>query len=88
MIFEDDSGLVNFLIKEIHRINPKVPKEISLTANLQDLGLDSLDLIEWVATIEQKLQIKIPDKDIEKFISVENTAAYLKERMESLICAK
>ncbi len=71
-----------FLISKIRKINPRVPKEFSLTANFKtDLGLDSLDLIEWVAVIEQKYQLEIPDKDFEQFISIQHTITYLTEHI-------
>jgi acyl carrier protein len=35
-----------------------------------DLNVDSLDLLECIAAIEDEFKIKIPDEEIEKLLSV------------------
>lgn len=47
----------------------------------QELGLDSLDLVEFVARIEQHYRIIVPDEDLEKMISLEATAKYVHQHL-------
>lgn len=47
----------------------------------QDLGIDSLDIVELVMTLEGELNIEIPDEDIETFITVDDTVKYIKKRV-------
>jgi acyl carrier protein len=44
----------------------------------EDLGADSLDLVEMAIAIEEKFGISIPDEDSEKFIRVQDAIDYLK----------
>src|SRR5215207_723673 len=45
-----------------------------------DLGLDSLDLVEMVARLEQVTGVFVPDEDVGKLTSVAATADYVRER--------
>ena len=38
-------------------------EELSATTTLENLGLDSLDVIEFMFDIENEFDIKIPDRD-------------------------
>ncbi|WP_029921437.1 acyl carrier protein [Nevskia soli] len=47
-------------------------KEVTLDANFEDLGADSLDATEFIMALEDKFSIKIPDEDAEKVSSLRN----------------
>ncbi len=44
---------------------------------IEDLGADSLDLVEMLMSIEDKLGINIPDEDVAKFKTVGDFVQYL-----------
>ena len=44
---------------------------------VNDLGADSLDVIELIMKIESKFDIQISDEEAEKFITVGNAVNYL-----------
>ena len=46
----------------------------------EELGLDSLDLVEMVARLEQATGLFVPDSDMAKLTSVSSTAAYVHAR--------
>jgi len=60
-------------------------EEITLSANFaDDLGLDSLDLVELVMAMEEEfsnpsLKIDIPDEAAEKILTVQDAVDYLKD---------
>ena len=57
-------------------------KNLKLTSTfIEDLGADSLDLVELVMAFEEEFSIEIPDDDAEKIITVQNSVDYIKERM-------
>ena len=60
---------------------PKLPDDFAATSDFRDWGLDSLDLVEFVARVERDFRIVIPDDDLPQFISLEATASYLRARM-------
>ena len=51
---------------------------------VDDLGADSLDLVELIMALEEEFsnptrKVEIPDEDAEKIISVQDTIDYLKD---------
>lgn len=45
-----------------------------------DLGADSLDVVDLIMGIEQEFDIEIPDEDAEKISTVGDAVNYIKER--------
>jgi acyl carrier protein len=50
---------------------------------VQDLGADSLDVVELVMAFEEEFGIEIPDEDAEKIRTVGDVINYLKERVQA-----
>ena len=49
-------------------------------AFIDDLGADSLDIVELVMKLEETFDIEIPDDDAEKLKTIGDAMAYVKER--------
>jgi len=49
---------------------------------LDDLGADSLDLVELVMSIEEEFDVEIPDEEAEKIVTVGDAVAYVKKKKE------
>ena len=47
---------------------------------IDDLGADSLDIVELVMAMEEAFDIEIPDDDAEKLQTIGDAMAYVKER--------
>ncbi len=59
-------------------------EEAVLSASfLDDLGADSLDIVELVMSLEEEFDIEIPDDDAEKIQTIGDAISYIKERSES-----
>lgn len=70
------------LQRELKSIKPKLPDELPPQSHFRDdWHLDSLELVEFVARIEQHFGILIPDEDLPGFISLDATSAYLQARL-------
>ncbi len=50
---------------------------------IEDLGADSLDLVEVVMEFEEEFGIKVPDEDAEKLQSVGDVVKYIDEKSAS-----
>ncbi|HEX3158165.1 MAG TPA: acyl carrier protein [Gemmatimonadaceae bacterium] len=50
---------------------------------IEDLGADSLDIVELVMEFEKEFNIDIPDEDAEKLRTVGDALAYLNEKVGS-----
>lgn len=51
------------------------------TKLMEDLGADSLDLVELNMALEEKYGISIPEEDFPNLTSVDKIAAYLDEHL-------
>lgn len=57
---------------------------IELRHNLrEDLGLDSLALIELLFKVEEVFDLEIPDSDLQKFITVGDVVQYVEDKLKS-----
>ncbi|MEE8526025.1 MAG: acyl carrier protein [Thermoanaerobaculia bacterium] len=56
--------------------NDEVTDDASFT---DDLGADSLDIVELVMAFEEEFDIEIPDDDAEKIVKVSDAANYIGE---------
>lgn len=58
----------------------KIPEDnVKLESSfVDDLGADSLDIVELVMAMEDEFQIDIPDKDAESIKTVQDAVSYIK----------
>ena len=49
---------------------------------VEDLGADSLDLVELVMAFEEEFKLEIPDQDAETMKTVGASIDYLKQKMD------
>lgn len=54
----------------------KIKENSNLT---EDLGADSLDIVELVIAVESKFDVEIPDRIMENMRTVQDIITYLKE---------
>ena len=50
---------------------------------IDDLGADSLDIVELVMTLEEEFDVEIPDEDAEQIQTIGDAITYLKERVQA-----
>jgi acyl carrier protein len=70
-LFDD----VKEVVVEQLNVNPAEVKEESKF--VEDLGADSLDVVELVMALEEKFDIEIPDTDAEKIVTVGDAIKYI-----------
>ncbi|MGE5589288.1 MAG: acyl carrier protein [Bacillota bacterium] len=46
---------------------------------IEDLGADSLDIVELIMALEEEFDLEIPDEDAEKISTVADAVAYIRE---------
>ncbi|WP_460287520.1 acyl carrier protein [Clostridium faecium] len=49
---------------------------------IDDLGADSLDIVELIMALEEEFDIEIPDEDAEKISTVGDVVEYIKARVD------
>jgi len=73
--------LVLHLRELITIIDPNLPLDLPEAAPFQDVQLDSLDLVEFVARLEQRFGIMIADTDLGCFSSLQASAQYIEAHL-------
>ncbi len=56
-------------------------KEVTAESSfLEDLGADSLDVVELIMQMEEEFGLQIPDEDAEKIKTVQDAIDYIKKK--------
>ncbi|MCA1073110.1 acyl carrier protein [Clostridium bowmanii] len=50
---------------------------------MNNLGADSLDIVELIMALEEEYEIEIPDEDVEKIATVADVVEYIKAHTEA-----
>lgn len=59
------------------------PEQVTSEARFQeDLGADSLDVVELIMKIEEKFGIEVPDTDAEKIRTVQDAVRYIEGKLK------
>lgn len=54
------------------------PDQVKLDSKIiEDLGADSLDVVELVMALEEKFGVEIPDSESEKLVSIKDVVDYI-----------
>lgn len=72
-IFEKVKGII---VEQLGVAETSVTMEASF---IDDLGADSLDIVELIMALEEEFDMEIPDTDAEKIVSVNDVVEYIKE---------
>ena len=72
------SKIKDIIEKELGGEREKLTPEASF---IDDLGADSLDIVELVMEFEKEFNIDIPDEDAEKLRTVGDAIAYLEAKV-------
>lgn len=75
---ELETRLIKIVADQLGVEADKVVPEASFT---DDLGADSLDLVELMMAMEEEFGFEIPDEDAEKMVTVGDAYNYVKEKM-------
>lgn len=63
------------VVKNFDQVDPS--KVSATTKFADDLGLDSLDIVEVVMAIEDEFAIEIPDQEADKIASIADAVEYI-----------
>jgi len=58
-------------------------KDVSAQASvIEDLGADSLDVVELIMALEEEFDLEIPDTEAEKIVKVQNIIDYMENALQ------
>jgi acyl carrier protein len=71
-----EERVTQIIAQQLHVSEDEVVPEASFT---DDLGADSLDLVELVMAMEEEFDVEIPDEDAENIRSVQDAINYVQQ---------
>ncbi|MBC8208062.1 MAG: acyl carrier protein [Desulfobulbaceae bacterium] len=69
-----DQQMVDIIVEQLSVEKDKVVPNASF---VDDLGADSLDLVELIMAMEEEFDVEIPDEEAEKISTVQNAIDYV-----------
>ncbi|MBQ9882402.1 MAG: acyl carrier protein [Synergistes sp.] len=75
---EVQKKLKEILVDRLNAEEDQIKPEASF---VEDLGADSLDIVELIMGIEEEFDIEIPDEDAEKLTTVGEALQYVKTKL-------
>ena len=75
-VFEKVKGII---VEQLGVADTAVTMEASF---IDDLGADSLDIVELIMALEDELDMEIPDEDAENFVTVGDVVRFVKSHVE------
>lgn len=77
MSSEVETKVIEIVCEQLDIQNHEVSRQ---AAFMDDLKADSLDVVELVMALEDEFDIKIPDEDYDKIMTVGNAIDYIVEK--------
>jgi acyl carrier protein len=71
-----EQEMIDIIVEQLSVEKDKVVPNASF---VDDLGADSLDLVELIMAMEEGFDIEIPDEDAEKITTVQDAIDYVKK---------
>ncbi len=69
-----EQEMIDIIVEQLSVDKEKVVPEASF---VDDLGADSLDLVELIMAMEEGFDVEIPDEDAEKITTVQHAIDYV-----------
>ena len=67
------------IIQEHDSSKLHITPELSLK---EELGVDSVDLMEFIINLEEAFDIEIPDEDMDNFKTISDVVTYIHEKLK------
>lgn len=68
----------SIIVEQLGATESSVTMEASF---IDDLGADSLDIVELIMALEEEFDTEIPDEDAEKVVTVGEVVEYIKDHI-------
>lgn len=68
----------NIIVEQLGIDESKVTPEASF---IDDLGADSLDMVELIMAIEEEIEIEVPEEEAENIVTVSDAMNYINSKV-------
>ena len=66
------------VVEQLGVVEDSVTSEASF---IDDLGADSLDIVELIMALEEEFDLEIPDEEAEKIVTIDDVGKYIKDNI-------
>ena len=74
-----EKKIIQIVAEQLGLSEDEVQRDAAL---IDDLGADSLDVVELVMALEEEFEMEMPDEDAEKIVKVSDIIDYVKQRTQ------
>lgn len=75
------------------RIREVIAQEVNISIGeikpqvsfVNDLGIDSLDIIDIIMALEEEFNVEIPEEDVDQMVKVKDLVEYIAHRLKNSI---
>lgn len=71
-----ENKIINLIAEKLGKDASEIKNETRL---IEDLGADSLDIVELIMTFEDEFNISLPDEDVSKMKTIGDIITYIKK---------
>jgi acyl carrier protein len=82
-----ENDLVTLIVSEIAEVAEIAPENITIDTALADLGLDSLQALQLLVTLEKALHIELDEADLAHFANVRSIVEVVNKRLSLQVAA-
>ena len=68
----------SIIVEQLGATESSVTMEASF---IDDLGADSLDIVELIMALEEEFDLEIPDEEAEKIVTIDDVVKYIKDNI-------
>jgi len=72
-----EQRIIEIIVKQLDLDEKEVTSDATF---IDDLGANSLDIVEMIMAIEEAFGLEIPDEDVEDITSVQDVIDYIKQK--------
>jgi acyl carrier protein len=65
----------------VEQLGVSAEEAVPQASFIEDLGADSLDIVELVMAMEEEFDVEIPDEDAEKIQTIAGAVQYLRDKI-------
>lgn len=76
-----EKKILHIIAEQLGINEDEIDKDASL---IDDMGADSLDIVELVMAMEEEFEMEIPDEDAEKISTVQDIIEYVNRRLKEV----
>jgi acyl carrier protein len=72
-----ESRIIEIIAEQLGMDSAEIESE---STYVDDLGADSLDIVELIMALEEEFEVEVPDEEAEKLLTVLQTVEYIRDK--------